>query len=173
MGTIAAAYYASEAVFALASGWATDAFVRRGHSPTLVRKTSMAAGHTIAALGLLACAMAGPRTYLIALLFVALGSGMLGSGIFACAQILAGPRTAGRWVGLQNGFANFSGIIGPTLTGYVVQWTGRYTIALVITACVSIVGAFSWGVIVGPLQEICWDGKTASLGLPEVDVASA
>jgi ACS family hexuronate transporter-like MFS transporter len=133
----------------------------------------MAAGHTIAALGLLACAMAGPRTYLIALLFVALGSGMLGSGIFACAQILAGPRTAGRWVGLQNGFANFSGIIGPTLTGYVVQWTGRYTIALVITACVSIVGAFSWGVIVGPLQEICWDGKTASLGLPEVDVASA
>ena len=173
MGTIAAAYYASEAVFALASGWATDAFVRRGHSPTLVRKTSMAAGHTIAALGLLACAMAGPRTYLIALLFVALGSGMLGSGIFACAQILAGPRTAGRWVGLQNGFANFAGIIGPTLTGYVVQWTGRYTIALVITACVSIVGAFSWGVIVGPLQEICWDGKTASLGLPEVDVASA
>jgi len=173
MAATAAAYYASEASFALASGWVTDAFVRRGHSPTVVRKTSMAAGHIIAALGLLSCAMAGSRTYFVALLFVALGSGMFGSGIFACAQILAGPRTAGRWVGLQNGFANFSGVIGPALTGFVVQFTGRYTLALVITAVVSIVGAFAWGAIVGPLEEICWDAKPSPLGRPEADVIRA
>ena len=56
----------------------------------------MGAGQVTAVLGLIACAFAGPHTYLFALFVIALGSGMLGSGIFACAQILAGPRTVGR-----------------------------------------------------------------------------
>ena len=163
MSKIAAAYYAGEALFALIAGWATDAFVRRGSSPTVVRKAAMAVGHVISALGLIACAFAGPNSYLIALFFIALGSGMLGSGIFACAQILAGPRTAGRWVGLQNGFANFAGVIGPALTGFVVSWTGSFTVALAITALVSLAGALSWTLVVGPLEEISWDPEPARL----------
>jgi MFS transporter, ACS family, D-galactonate transporter len=164
MSKTAAAYYLAEAAFALATGWLTDAWVRRGGSPTVVRKSAMAVGHGAAALGLIACAFAGPRTYLIALFVVAFGSGMLGSGIFACAQILAGPRTAGRWVGLQNGFANFAGVIGPALTGFVVDWTGSFTVALGLTACVSVAGALSWTLLVGRLEEISWGRKEASIG---------
>jgi MFS transporter, ACS family, D-galactonate transporter len=165
MSKTAAAYYATEALFALAAGWATDAFVRRGSSPTIVRKASMGIGHVVAALGLIGCAFAGPDTYLLALFFIALGSGMLGSGIFACAQILAGPRTAGRWVGLQNGFANFAGVIGPALTGFVVGWTGSFTVALGIAALVSLAGALAWTLVVGPLEETCWDQPASPLAV--------
>jgi len=34
----------------------------------------------------------------------------------AFAQTLAGPESAGRWMGLQNGFANFAGIVSPADT---------------------------------------------------------
>jgi len=166
MARTAGAYYVAEALSALATGWVTDVWVRRGASPTIVRKAAMAMGHIIAACGLMACAFAGPHTYLITLLVVALGSGMFGSGIFACAQILAGPRTTGRWVGLQNGFANFAGVIGPALTGFVVEWTGRFTVALALTAFVSLLGALSWTLFVGPLEEICWEQGPASMAMP-------
>jgi ACS family D-galactonate transporter-like MFS transporter len=166
MSKVAAAYYVAEAFAALATGWVTDACVRRGGSPTLVRKSAMAIGHVIAAFGLMACAFAGPHTYLFTLFAIALGSGMFGSGIFACAQILAGPRTAGRWVGLQNGFANFAGVIGPALTGFVVEWTGRFTVALAVTAFVSLLGALSWTFFVGPLAEICWEPEPVPLIVP-------
>jgi MFS transporter, ACS family, D-galactonate transporter len=159
MSKIAAAYYATEAIFALATGWFTDAWIRRGASPTIVRKSAMGIGHVTAAIGLIVCAFGGPHTYLIALFVIALGSGMLGSGIFACAQILAGPRIAGRWVGLQNALANFAGVIGPALTGFVVEWTGSFTVALGLTAAVSFVGALSWTLVVGPLEEISWELK--------------
>jgi MFS family permease len=169
MSKTAALYYVGEAVFALATGWLTDAWVRRGGSPTVVRKSAMAVGHGAAALGLIACAFAGPQTYFIALFVVALGSGMLGSGIFACAQILAGPRTAGRWVGLQNAFANFAGVIGPALTGFVVDWTGSFTVALGLAAFISLAGALSWTFFVGRLEEISWEPKDASTAVTAGD----
>jgi MFS family permease len=69
---------------------------------------------------------------------------------------LAGPSACGRWVGFQNGFANLAGVIGPALTGYTVDWTGHFQLAIVITAGVCMLGAFTWLKLVGEFREVSW-----------------
>jgi MFS transporter, ACS family, D-galactonate transporter len=154
MSLIAATYYFVDAISALTAGSLADVYIRGGRPVSLVRKTAMGLGHTLAAIGLSACALAGPHTYLFCLLALAVGSGMSGAGVYAFSQTLAGPLAAGRWTGLQNGLANLAGIIGPALTGFLVDRTGRFTAALLITALGSILGAVGWTFVVGRLQQV-------------------
>jgi len=95
MAKIAAVYYLVDATSAIATGWFSDFWIRRGFTPTLVRKSAMAIGHTTAAIALAGCVLAGPHTYLPWLLIVGAGSGIGGSGIYSFCQILAGPKAAG------------------------------------------------------------------------------
>jgi ACS family D-galactonate transporter-like MFS transporter len=164
MSKITAAYFALDALSAFSTGWLADAWVRRGASQSLARKSAMLAGHMTAAAGLLACIFTGPATYLGALAVVALGAGMSGAGVFAFAQILAGQRAAGRWAGLQNGFGNFAGMIGPALAGVLVERTGSFSAALVVTATVSLLGALSWTLFVGRVEKIAWRGEDQPAG---------
>jgi cyanate permease len=69
---------------------------------------------------------------------------MSGAGVFAFSQTLAGPQAAGRWTGLQNGFANLSGVVAPALTGCVVDRTGNFVAPMVITTAVLLVGGLAW-----------------------------
>jgi len=156
MAKTAGAYYLFDAASALATGWFADFFIRRGRSVTIVRKSAMALGHTILAIGLGGCALAGPHTYLAWLMLVGLGMGMSGAGIFAFCQTLAGPQAAGRWAGLQNGLANVAGIVSPAVAGFLADRTGHFTTALVITALISLIGAFAWALVVGALKVVEW-----------------
>ena len=103
-----------------------------------------------------ACAIAGPQTYLVCLMTVAVGSGMANAGTFAFAQTLAGPQAAGRWVGLENGMANLSGIVGPAVTGFLIDKTGYFDLALALTATVTLCGGLSWCLGVRRLEHVSW-----------------
>ena len=81
---------------------------------------------------------------------------MMGVGVFAYAQTLAGPLAAGKWTGLQNGIGNFAGLVGPILTGIVVDKTGSFLAAFAVTVVILIAGLISWVFVVGPLQEVNW-----------------
>lgn len=63
---------------------------------------------------------------------------------FRIPQTLTGPEAAGRWTGLQNGFANLAGVIAPALTGFAVDRTSSFVAAMVITAGVSVAGGLAW-----------------------------
>ena len=152
----AAAYYTVDAAAALATGWITDFFIRLGLGVSLVRKSAMGLGLTAAAAGFLGCAWAGAHFYFFWLLVAAVGLGTGGAGLWAFTQTLAGPRAVGRWCGLQNGFGNFAGIIGPALTGFTVDWTGHFQIALGITAGVCLLGATVWVFAVGEVRQVDW-----------------
>jgi len=156
MAHIASIYYVVDALSALTTGLVSDTYIRRGHSVSLVRKSAMAVGNVLIAVGLVACAFAGHHTYFVWLLVAAIGSGMSGTGVYAFSQTLAGPRAAGIWTGLQNGFANLAGIISPALTGFIVERTGRFTIPLLIAALASVIGAAGWTLVVSRLQQISW-----------------
>jgi MFS family permease len=160
MSKTAGAYYIIDAAAAIATGWVSDFFIRHGHSTTVVRKSAMALGHTTAAIALAGCAMAGPHTYLIWLLAAGIGSGITGSGIYAFCQTLAGPKAAGRWTGFQNGFANFAGIIAPALTGFTVNRTGNFLMALAVTSVVTLAGALAWVFVIGRLEPVNWPTAT-------------
>jgi cyanate permease len=98
----------------------------------------------------------------ILLLLAFASGGICGSNLWGITQTLAGPKTAGRWTGLQNFFGNLAGVIGPTLTGFVIDRTGRFFLAFVIMAIVALLAAFSWICVVGPVRPISWKQEIAA-----------
>jgi cyanate permease len=156
MAGTAGVLYAIDSGSAIFAGWIADRKIRNGGSPAVVRKTTMALGFAVSAMALLALAYSGPRTYLWCLVAIGTGSGIGNSASFAVGQTLAGSRAAGRWIGLQNGFANLSGIAGPPLTGLLVDWTGHFDAALVVAAVVSIAGGLAWIFGVRKLEQVQW-----------------
>jgi len=72
----------------------------------------------------------------------------------AFAQTLAGPESAGKWMGLQNGFANSAGIVSPALAGFLLDRTGDFTAAFMITATMMLGGGFAWVFGVGHLEPV-------------------
>ena len=158
MAITASAYYLVDAVSAITSGQLSDVWIRKGYTPTLVRKAVMAIGFVTAATAMGVCAT-GPGVYLPWLMAVGIGSGIGSAGTFAFSQTLAGPQAAGRWTGLQNGFANLSGVVAPALTGFAVDQTGGFAAPLAITAGVLVVGALAWVFVVGRVEQVSWATK--------------
>jgi len=156
MVSVAAIYYAIDAGAAFATGWTTDVWIRRGLPAGIIRKSAMAVGWTIAAAGFMGCSSAGPQSYLSWLMVAGVGNGIGNAGLWAFSQTFAGPDAAGRWTGLQNGFGNLAGVIGPALTGFVVDWTGHFQVALMLTAGVCLLGAITWVFLVGRFQPVAW-----------------
>jgi MFS transporter, ACS family, D-galactonate transporter len=156
MVRMAAAYYTVDAAAALGAGWATDLWIRRGKSVTLVRKTAMAVGWTTAALGFFGCSSAGTNSYFVWLIVTGIGLGIGNSGVWAVTQTLAGPKAAGRWAGLKNGFSNFSGVICPALTGFTVDWTGHFQLSIAITAAICVLAALLWVFGIGEVRQVQW-----------------
>jgi len=152
MPLVASAYYACDSLSAFSTGWITDRLAGSGRSQTRVRKLSMAIGSISAAACLIGCAQAGPRTYPIWFMALGLCSGASGWGPLTFSQTFAGPQSAAKWAGLQNGFANFAGIFSPMVTGFLVHRTGSFTAPLAIAAFVALLGAIAWSSVRGPAQ---------------------
>ena len=160
--------YAIDSFSAIVAGALADRAVRRGGSPAGMRKVIMAVGFGISALGLAACAFSGPRIYWWCLLAIGIGSGTGNSGSFAVGQTLAGHRVAGRWIGLQNGFANLSGIAGPPLTGYLIDRTGHFGAALTLTASICVCGGLAWLFAVPNHKQVDWDEEERALAQADI-----
>ena len=159
MVKIASAYYAIEALSAITAGWLSDFFIRRGYTPTLVRKSAIASGHMVAGIALSGCALANSQWYLLFLVAIGIGSGAARAGPLAFSQTLAGPHAAGKWTGFQNGFANLSGVVAPALAGFLVDRTGKFLAPLAITAAVLVAGGLSWVFVVGPVEQVSWKSE--------------
>jgi len=170
MGNSATIYYLTDASAAAATGWFADFWMRHGGSTTLVRKSIMGVGCVISIVATTGCALAGPERYFAWLLGAGVGCGMMGVGVFAYSQTLAGPQAAGKWTGLQNGFGNFAGVIGPALTGLVVDKTGSFLAPFAITVAVLVIGAIAWVYVVGPLEQVNWTARDRPVA-PALDVA--
>jgi cyanate permease len=156
MARAASAFFLIEAASALITGWVSDSMIRGGRSPSIVRKSVMALGTIIAAAGLLYCAFAGARAYPWGLALTTVGGGLFSSGYFTFGQTLAGPLAAGRWVGLQNGLTNISGILGPAITGFLLDRTGGFAVPLIVTAAMTLISGWAWVFLTGPLQQVKW-----------------
>lgn len=167
MSRIAALYYVTDASSAFATGALADLWMRHGGSTTQVRKTAMGVGFALAAVSLGCLSFSTPATYLYYLLLAGVGCGMTSATLFAFGQTLAGPLGVGRWIGLQNGFANFAGVIGPALTGFLVDRTGHFAAALVISAVICVGGGFAWVLVVGRVEPIRWKSNASLTDVSE------
>jgi ACS family hexuronate transporter-like MFS transporter len=57
-------------------------------------------------------------------------------------------RRVGGVSGFVHMIANCAGIVAPTMTGYLVQWSGNFTSAFVLTGAVAVTGAIAVAVFV-------------------------
>jgi len=154
MAETAALLYALDSVSAITTGWITDRRIKAGGEARSVRKWSMAIGFCIASAALFAFAAADTATYLPCLVAVSIGSGIASSGPYAMAQTLAGEHHAGRWVGLQNCFANIAGVGGPALSGFLLDRTGSFAAPLTLAASIALMGAVCWIYGIRPAQVV-------------------
>jgi MFS family permease len=157
MTIIATFGYAAQALAAFAFGFWSDRWTRGGRSEGAIRRAMMIGGQLLAALAVFALPYADSPARLTVLLCLAgVATGALSLNIYAVAQMFAGRRAAGTWVGVQNAVGNLSGILGPILTGFIVQAAG-YGTACTITAVVAAVGAIWWVVGVPRIRQLQFD----------------
>jgi len=50
------------------------------------------------------------------------------------------------------------GVSAPAVTGFVIDYTGRFFVAFVIMAFVALLAAVSYFFVIGPVKEIAWEG---------------
>jgi nitrate/nitrite transporter NarK len=66
--------------------------------------------------------------------------------------------------------ANLAGIVAPAVTGYIIEWTGSYAGAFVLTGAIAILGALSVAVFVrAPAKAgapVSVPGSLAGVALP-------
>jgi MFS family permease len=157
MTMLATLGYAAQAMAALGLGLVSDRWTSRGRSEAAMRRGLMIAGQLLAGGAVLALAYATTTVEIGVLLCIAgVATGALSLNIYAVAQMFAGPRAAGTWVGFQNAIGNGSGIVGPIVTGFIVADAG-YTAAFLFTAAVGIAGALWWLFAVPPIKQVALD----------------
>jgi MFS family permease len=161
MAKIAGFAYFLMAVAATSAGWGSDRCIASGKTPSLVRKTFMVVGQVGAGISLAACVGGGPVLSVLCLLLAATFWGISASNTWAITQTLAGPQAAGKWTGLQNFLGNLAGWIAPVVTGFVLDKTGQFFWAFIITAVIAVLGSFSWIFIVGALRQVDWATRMA------------
>ena len=156
MAVLGAAVYAVQSLSALASGVLSDHLIRAGGSPTRVRKSFVLGGVAGGGLALLLTGI-GPRELTLPCLLAAgVFTGLTNPMMFSIGQTLAGPTAGGRWMGIQNMFGNFAGILAPMVTGFVVEATGAFTAAFVVAAVLSLAGLICWGLMLTRVEPVSW-----------------
>jgi len=146
--------FAVQGVLALAVGHISDKLVAGGADEARVRRRMMIAGQALAAVAIGAVFFADGFAQVGACLVLAgIASALTSTNLFAIGQMFAGPRSAGVWIGLQNAVGNAAGIIGPVLTGVMIDRLGGYGWAFALTALVPALGALWWWKVVPPIRQ--------------------
>ncbi|HEX4159310.1 MAG TPA: MFS transporter [Rhizomicrobium sp.] len=160
MATLAGVIYLVYAASAQVTGWLADFWMEKGASANRVRKTAIIASHAGLALAMFGCAFGNMAVCMGSLFLAGVSFGPGSANVFAIGQTLAGPRAAGKWVGVQNCLGNISGIVGPLITGFVIDRTGDFFWAFAAACAITLVGILAWGVIIPRVAPLAWPQHT-------------
>jgi MFS family permease len=157
MTLLASLGYATQGVCAFAYGHISDWWTRSGRSEALCRRWMMVGSQALAAVAIFGLAYAQSALAIGILLCLAgAATAALSMNLYAVAQMFAGPRATGTWVGVQNALGNSSGIVGPIITAFIVDHAG-YSSAFLVTASVAAFGAIWWAVGVPKIEAVKLD----------------
>jgi predicted MFS family arabinose efflux permease len=157
MTLLASLGYGVQAAAALTLGSFSDRWTRSGRSEAQMRRWMLAAGQLLMA-GCIAGIGFSTDTVTIGVLLCLAGvaSASLSMNLYSVAQMFAGPRAAGTWIGVQNAVGNISGILGPIVSGILIDQAG-YGSAFYLAAAIAAFGALWWVVGVPRIREIVTD----------------
>lgn len=154
MTMLATAGYAVQAVAAIALGSVSDRWTQAGRSEAAIRRWMMIVGQ-LAFGACIAGIFIAHNLFVIALLLptagICIAAGSL--NLYAVAQMFAGRRASGTWVGIQNSIGNVAGIIGPVICGIIIDRAG-YTGAFMLTATITAFGGLWWAFGIPRIEQI-------------------
>ena len=147
--------YVAQAAAAIGFGLWSDRWTRSGRPEASIRRWMMVVAQIVQGVAIIGVLLAGSKAEIAIWLVVAgICTGSLSLNIYAVAQMFAGPRAAGTWIGVQNALGNsFSGILGPVVTGMIVDAAG-YDGAFYVVAAVAILGGIWWLVGVPTIEQV-------------------
>jgi len=124
----------------------SDRLIRRGASVTVTRKLMQCTGLLASAALLLA--LRDVRSPTLALVLLCGATGVLGSAYsgFGPNALDLAPRHSALVFGFSNTLATIPGVVGVAVTGWLLDLTGTYSAAFVLTAAVSALGALIYAV---------------------------
>ncbi len=131
-------------VMANVAGWIADSLLQRGLSVTFVRKLMQSIGFFGPALFLFLIGGVTSAFQAVSYMCCVLGLGAFALSGFAVNHLDIGPRYAGILLGLSNTAGTIPGIIGVTLTGYILDATGSWSLVFSIASGLYVFGAVVW-----------------------------
>ena len=156
MTLLATSAFAVQAVAAYLLGHWSDRWTRSGRSEAAIRRWMMIVAQIVQGLAIIGIFYADTTIEVGIMLAVAgICTAALSLNIFAIAQMFAGPRATGTWVGVQNALGNFSGMMGPAMTGMIIDRSG-YGDAFLVSAAIIIAGGL-WWFAVPKIQQVALD----------------
>ena len=144
MTLLATIGYGAQAAAALLLGAVSDRWTRSGRPEATIRRWMLIVGQFLMAACILGIGQVQDLVVVGVLLCLAgVASASLSVNLYSVAQMFAGPRAAGTWIGIQNSVGNISGILGPIVSGILIDSTG-YESAFALAAAVAAFGAIWW-----------------------------
>jgi MFS transporter, ACS family, D-galactonate transporter len=155
-------------VFSLIGGWAADALIRKGHSPTLVRKSAIALGLVFGMAIVPAALASDAQTALLLFLTALAGMGIASANMFAIPPAIAPGGTSGLVGAIQNSAGAMGGVLAPIVTGALYDRLHSFTAALLAAGGMLAVSGFGYLVMLRRIEPVKVDPR-----LPEAAMVPA
>jgi sugar phosphate permease len=148
-GIVAAIPFAFGVLGSIGGGWVADWLMRRGFSQVNSRKTPVIIGLMGMVVFTVVAAETPSDTLAVAAISAALMFGASASGMsWALASVAAPAHCTASLGAIQNFGGYLGGALAPTVTGFIVQATGSFVPALLVSAVIGGVSALSYLVVI-------------------------
>lgn len=154
-GVVASLPFWAGLLGSIGGGWMGDLLIRRGFSRTASRKLMIGIGLILATIFVVTAAFTDRTFVAVTLLTLCMGCMRICTASANSAPIdLAPPRAVGSLTSIQNFIGTLAGLLAAIVTGYIVQATGSFVIALVVAGGMALCGALSYLFLVERFEPI-------------------
>jgi ACS family D-galactonate transporter-like MFS transporter len=151
MGLFSFFSFAGIAIVALLAGWVADLIIKRGGDAVFVRKAFIISGFAIACTELIGAQSSSVEAALFWAVVSLSGLGLATANHLAlCRMTLIPAPAVGLVTGVQNTSTSLAGIVGPLLSGWLLQTTGGYQAPMMAIFFFLVLGGLTCLVLLRP-----------------------
>jgi ACS family D-galactonate transporter-like MFS transporter len=151
MGLFSFFSFAGIAIVALLAGLAADMIIKRGGNAVFVRKAFVIGGFAIACTELIGVQSSSVQGALFWAIVSLSGLGLTTANSLALCRMTLIPRQAvGLVTGIQNVSTSLAGIVGPILSGWLLEVSGGYQAPMLVIFAFLLLGGISTAVLLRP-----------------------
>jgi MFS family permease len=135
-------------------GLFADYLYSRGWPITKVRKLLLVSGHLVSASIIIAVFAHTVVWAIVVMTICKSGNAIASSQQWSLAGDVAPTNMTSQVGGLQNMMGNVAGVVGPVITGFILQVTHSFDLALFVIGGVSVLGAMNFLLVLGKVEPI-------------------